>query len=89
MIGPINNPEIKFITDQKDGETDILDAVKYENLRVFSDDQDCKPCIVKEIEAPIGGWSHEILSSLDQSKFDIDWVGDAFVGEEWVGSTEV
>lgn len=82
-------PNIQFITDQQGGEPDILEQVKYKSLRVFSDNQDGKSELIKEIEAPTGGWTHELLIHLDQASFAIEWIGEAYLGNQWVGSTEV
>lgn len=77
---------IKFVTDVRPGETDILTPVKNEKLKVT----DLDGRLVVVVESPVEGWSDELLwqwsEILQQATED---GADAYLGGVWVGSTEV
>jgi hypothetical protein len=81
--------EITFITDQLEGEPDILSPSKHEDLQIKHTDADNCETITKVIKAPKNGWTHELLVGIDQSDWGVEFIGDALLGTSWVGSTEV
>lgn len=79
---------IKFVTDRKRGEPCILEG------------NDMKPLHVKNMEgdlllalAPAEPWTHKDLCELDIKTFIGEKAmqdgADAYLGDVWVGSTEV
>lgn len=77
---------ITFITDQRSGEPDILSPNKSAPLRIFSLDGIELSCVA----APTGGWTHEDLLGQARSLEHLAQNGaDAYLGDAWVGSTEV
>jgi hypothetical protein len=74
---------LTFITDIKDGETDILKAVKKGELTFYSDSG-----VILTVNAPEKGWTHDLLVQLySQIKFVTPV--DAKVSDVWIGSTEI
>lgn len=47
--------------------------------------KDIDGSVISQIEAPVGGWSHDLLEKL---RFDIP-VWEAYLGNIWIGSSEV
>jgi hypothetical protein len=43
---------------------------------------------VKTFEAPREGWTHDVLESLDIHEVS-PYCWDAYLGEQWIGSSEV
>lgn len=85
-------PLVAFITDVKGDEPEILNKdVARETLKIVSiyDKND----VFFECAAPEEGWTHEALCDLDapQEVVHMAWArgADAYLGNEWVGSTEV
>lgn len=85
-------PLVTFITDVKGYEPEILSPVMArETLKIVSlyDQND----VFFECAAPEGGWTHDALCNLDAPLKVVDMVSargaDAYLGKEWVGSTEV
>lgn len=77
---------ITFITDVLERETDILDQVKNEYLLVLGLDGS----LLESIPAPDKGWTHVALEEQAQLLRPKTRLGaEAFVGKQWVGSTEV
>lgn len=77
---------MKFITDTRPGEMEILtpdNALK--TLRIVHGDHGQ---LLFMSEAPQDGWTHEKLCALELPLGDLLWA-DAYLGDEWVGSTEV
>lgn len=72
---------IRFITDQRAGEPDILQGVRHEALTV----RDLDGGVAYHQLAPAQGWTHDALCSLEIPA----WCADAYLGEVWVGSTEI
>jgi hypothetical protein len=78
---------LKFITDQRGNEPDILSAIKNERLMIVSIENQ----LLATYDAPKDGWTHELLE-LMADEFPKQWSfcgADALIGNEWVGSTEV
>ena len=76
---------IYFITDIRPDEgPDFLPPVSAEALKIRSLEGEH----LMTIAAPAGGWTHE---KLEATKIDLDLTdgADAYVGSEWVGSTEI
>lgn len=77
---------ITFITDCREGEPDILTPVMYETLLVT----DLNGVELFSLPAPVGGWTTESLNSLSSQYRDLNESGaEAYIGDVWVGSTEV
>lgn len=74
---------IKYITDQKEGERDILGALRHQRLLVRG--LDGSTLLIQQ--APVHGWTHEALCDV-QPESAVNGC-DAFLGTSWVGSTEV
>lgn len=79
---------ITFITNQlTTHEPDILTECKHQNLLVMSLEGQQLALII----APREGWSHERLCDLNAC-FPPQWTvcgAEAYLGQQWVGSTEV
>ncbi|BFM18842.1 hypothetical protein R50073_50250 (plasmid) [Maricurvus nonylphenolicus] len=79
---------IKFITDQQEGEPDILSPVKNETLIITDLEK-------KELArfSPVNGpWTQEKLERVAEDLYDnrkTRYGADAYLGTQWVGSTEV
>jgi hypothetical protein len=74
---------IFFIVHALPGETDILTAICKEPLRVINEHEE----VVFTSPAPGAGWTQ---ASLERTTVDIkEYPLDAYLGTEWVGSTEV
>ncbi len=77
---------ITFVTDVLPGEPDILEGVRYKELRILAIDD--SP--IKTVPAPKGGWTHEVLQNTGALLADETEEGaNAYLGSEFVGSTEV
>ncbi|NLC22646.1 MAG: hypothetical protein GX771_12210 [Halomonadaceae bacterium] len=79
---------IKFVTDHKPGEPNILEG------------NDMKPLLVKNLDGdllstlvPSEPWTHEGLCGLALETFvdekAIRYGADAYLGDVWIGSTEI
>ncbi|HAS6097504.1 TPA: hypothetical protein I7145_23125 [Vibrio vulnificus] len=66
-----------------DHEPDLL--VGFERQPLVVKDLDGKE--IYRIDAPDNGWSHDVLESIDFYSISTQW--DAYLGEQWVGSSEV
>lgn len=75
---------VTFVTDVRDGEPDILSGYEFEDL-VFVDYGGREVFRV----GPDGCWTHGQLEQLRVPARFEDECLDAFLGEQWVGSTEV
>lgn len=79
---------ICFVTDVREGESDILSGNENKTLSVVNLDGG----LITEIVPINGPWTHEKLCSIADK---LDSLGltqegaDAFLGEQWVGSTEI
>lgn len=72
-----------FATEVWPGEECIIKG--YEN----------EPLIIRDLDGhvlttinPTGPWTHDKLASLDLSHVNLLYGADAFLGDQWVGSTE-
>ena len=83
-------PPMKFITDVVGNEPVLLTpALAQETLKVISmEDAEGKTHVIATYPAPADGWTHERLCALDIDCGEYG-AGDAYLGTEWVGSTEV
>ena len=77
---------ICFVTDCRAGEEDILVRLAFEDLVVRGE----QGITVAHIRPPFDGWTHDVLMHVgariaEQHRDALD----AFLGGEWVGSTEV
>lgn len=76
---------IRLICDQLIGEPDILTPNKYETLFIEQEEGFKE----KVRSAPRSGWTFELLTqALDDYQFEM-CTADAFLGDQWIGSTEV
>tara|TARA_Y100001933_G_scaffold192666_1_gene192220 strand:+ start:249 stop:479 length:231 start_codon:yes stop_codon:yes gene_type:complete len=74
---------ITFIVDQVDDEPDILTSIAHQNLRILT----TAGAALLEVPAPNSGWTQ---STLEYATRDITGLPlDAYLGNSWVGSTEV
>lgn len=81
---------IKIITDIKGSEPDILTAYQHEDLVLKSG----RELSIYRTEAPRTGWTTERLREACDGYCRVtNWTSfeviDAYVGKQWVGSTEV
>ncbi|MBF6615539.1 MAG: hypothetical protein ITG07_02315 [Candidimonas sp.] len=77
---------ITFVTDQEAGEPDILTPVALRELRVLS----LQGAEIHREPPPEHGWTHPRLQALAALLEGQTQAGaDAFLGDDWVGSTEV
>ena len=79
---------ITFVTDQlSPKEPDILTAVKFNTLLIMS----LEGQYLARFDAPITGWTHQTLCNMN-TLFESAWACcgvDAYLGNQWVGSSEV
>ncbi|EJV9475505.1 hypothetical protein ACT0XK_004373 [Cronobacter sakazakii] len=74
---------ITYITDQQNGEPDILAPLQSETLIIKSlEGKD-----LLKVAAPKTGWTHEALCAIQSAESEEG--ADAYLGAQWVGSTEV
>ncbi len=77
---------LHLVTDQKPGEPDILSPIKHEALEIRS----LSGQVLRTEPAPAAGWTHEMLVSVATVNEELTREGaDAYLGGQWVGSTEV
>lgn len=81
---------IKFVTDQWPGEPDILAGHQLEPLTI--QDLDRTKVLLRVL--PSGPWTHEALEETGRGieqmlPQEVAEGVDAFLGTQWVGSTEV
>lgn len=77
---------LNLVTDQRPGEPDILSSVMHAVFEIRSLGGE----ILKVVDAPSTGWTYELLMSVAVQQEAITSVGaDAYLGGQWVGSTEV
>jgi hypothetical protein len=83
---------VTYIADVRADEVDILEPVKNENLKIYKDDDIKGEVLIKEITAPIQGWTNEELYKTNEELKTITTYYDvlnSYVGNVWVGSSEV
>lgn len=86
MIDKINHENgnlIKFIVNTLKGERDILTPIKDEMLTI----KDGDGVLIYNHYAPHGGWTYEELQNNHSTVFAD--TAEAYLGDVWVGSTEV
>ncbi|EJL6419995.1 TPA: hypothetical protein SLZ57_003506 [Vibrio cholerae] len=66
-----------------DQEPDLL--VGFERQPLVVKDLDGKD--IHRVDAPDNGWTHDILERIDYYCISAQW--DAYLGEQWIGSSEV
>lgn len=76
---------MKFITDVKNNEPEILAKVANETLMILCLHDNS---VLFEYTPPSSGWTHEALCSLDIPLKRLE-AANAYLGNEWVGSTEI
>lgn len=77
---------IKFITDVQGDEPDILTPVQFETLVIT----DLQKKELFTVPAPQDGWTDSELWTVSHHYLNETVNGaDAYLGDEWVGSTEV
>lgn len=79
---------LTFITNVLPGETDILLRVASETLRIT----DLDGVEIIQIHPITGPWTHEKLMQVSESLAILDALkngANAYLGDTWVGSTEV
>lgn len=74
---------ITYITDQQNGEPDILSPHQSETLIIRS--HEGKDLL--KVAAPETGWTHEALCAIQPAESEEE--ADAYLGAQWVGSSEV
>lgn len=78
---------VYIVTDQRPGEPDILTPAKHYPLVLSVNGKSVASC-----PAPANGWEHETLqATVDELCVYLSAAGvtDAYLGGEWVGSSEV
>lgn len=77
---------ITLVTDRRRDEPCILLGFEYEPLRIIKNDNNEVAVVV----APKGGWTHNRLTLRSEISAEDDGsYYDAFLGNRWIGSTEV
>jgi len=74
---------ITYVTDHSEGETDILTEFRHCTLSI----RDCRGAEILSMCAPQDGWTHELLCRIQPQ--DHNDVAEAYLGTQWIGSTEV
>jgi len=74
---------ISYITDQRPGERDILTGLELNRLEI----RDLAGEVLLTVDAPSTGWTHESLSAVQTPKANAG--ADAWLSDQWVGSTEL
>lgn len=78
---------LHLITDLRPGEPDILTPVRHESLVVRVKSHSATHV---RIPSPPAGWTHEgLMESASGVHLPIEEPVDAFLGDVWIGSTEV
>ncbi|HCF0591764.1 hypothetical protein [Pseudomonas aeruginosa] len=77
---------LHLVTDQLDGEPNILSPVLHEAFEIRS----LSGQVIKSVQAPELGWTHEQLMAVAMAHDEHTREGaDGYLGGHWVGSTEV
>ncbi|EOG8381080.1 MULTISPECIES: hypothetical protein [Pseudomonas] len=75
-----------LVTDQQPGEPNIISGSEHQPLEIRS----LTGSIIKQLQAPATGWSHDSLIEVAARQHELYRDGaDAYLGNEWIGSTEV
>lgn len=78
---------LKFVTDRRPGEPDILAGLEHENLIIKNIEG--HPILILAASEP---WTHESLTGLDLDQMlgeTLDFGASAYLGDTWIGSTEI
>lgn len=75
---------ITIVADRLPGEPEILEPIRHEDLCIYSLDEE----LIRRWPAPAGGWSLEQIERRC-SVIDTRAGVDAYLGEGWIGSSEV
>lgn len=76
---------VHFITETLPGEPDILHDVKHSDLEY----RGLYGRLLSTTQAPECGWNHTLLTSQIPPEIPAGEGIDAFLGDMWIGSTEV
>lgn len=77
---------LNFLTDRREGESDILSPVMHAPFEIRS----LAGEVLKTVAAPSLGWTHTQLVAVAAENEPIIRDGaDGYLGSEWVGSTEI
>lgn len=77
---------LSLVTDQRPGEPELLSTVKHLALEIRS----LAGNVLATVTAPVSGWTHEQLVAVAMRQEAITRDGaDAYLGAQWVGSTEI
>lgn len=77
---------LTLVTDQHPGEPDILTAFKHEVFEIRS----LAGTVIATAQPPADGWTHDHLVAVANENCDAVSDGaEAYLGREWIGSTEV
>ena len=74
---------LTYITDVQGNESDILSAIRHNELIIRRLDGD----VLTRQAAPAEGWTHLELMAVQPENCEEG--ADAYLGDHWVGSTEV
>jgi len=74
---------ITYVTDQRPGEPDILTPHRFATLVI----RDLQGAVLHTANAPENGWTHEMLCTVQPP--EISEGAEAYLSEQWIGSTEV
>ncbi|WP_318391015.1 hypothetical protein [Enterobacter sp.] len=73
---------ITYVTDQRPGEPDILTPHRFATLVI----RDLQGAVLHTANAPENGWTHEMLCTVQPP--EISEGAEAYLSEQWIGSTE-
>lgn len=74
---------LTYITEVKNGEPDILEGCSKATLVIRSlEGQE-----LHREKAPVSGWKHALLTGVQPE--GVVYGADAYLGDMWIGSTEV
>lgn len=79
-----NEIHITWVVDVREGEPDVLAPVKMESLEI----RELSGLVLWRQEAPAVGWTVETLYAVKPDG-EPGIAADAFLGGQWIGSTEV
>lgn len=77
---------LTLITDRRAGEPDLLATILHGKLELKA----LNGSKIMEVDAPVDGWTHEMLSATVKAVDNLLQYGaDAYLDGDWIGSTEV
>lgn len=77
--------EIILVTDRRGEEPCIILGYEYQPLRIVSSDG----FVGAVVAPPKSGWNHNQLIARKELMVPSEGAYDAFLGDHWIGSTEV